>query len=157
MINHSLTYPRGIFEDVLVKVYKFIFSIDFFVLEMEEDREVPIILGMPFLVTGQALIDVKNGELILRVGDKEVKFNLTKAVRFSDDDKGNCRRVDSLIPSIDDVLWDMIKNDPLEKCLIKSLSMNDLEFEHPSVVQEISKTILAIEENEDTVVIEEEN
>ena len=49
----------------------------------------------------------------------------------------------------------MIKRDPLEKCLTKSLCMNDLEFEHPSTVHEISKTILAIDENEHTVVIEE--
>ena len=47
---------------------------------------------------------MKNGELILRIGDEEVKFNLTKAVRFVDDDKGNCIRVDSFIPSIDDML-----------------------------------------------------
>ena len=50
----------------------------------------------------------------------------------------------------------MIKGDPLEKCLTKSLSMNDLEFEHPFAVQEILETILAINENEDIVVIEEE-
>ena len=52
MIDHSLTYPWGILEDVLVKVDKFIFSVDFVVLEMEEDREVPIVLERPFLVTG---------------------------------------------------------------------------------------------------------
>ena len=85
---------------MLVKVDKFIFPIYFVVLEMEEDREVPIILGRPFLTTGQALIDVKNGELKLRVGDEEVKFNLTKTMRFADDDKGTCMGVDSLIPSI---------------------------------------------------------
>ena len=70
----------------------------------------------------------------MRVGDKEVKFNLTKTVRFADDNKGTCIRVDSLIPSIGDMLHDMIKRDPLEKCLIESLSMNDLEFEHQSAV-----------------------
>ena len=55
-------------------------------------------------------------------------------------------RVDSLIPSIDDVLHDMIKRDPLEKCLIDLLSMSDLEFEHPSTVLEISENILSIDE-----------
>ena len=40
MANHSLTFPRGIIEDVLVKVDKFIFSMDFLVLDMEEDREI---------------------------------------------------------------------------------------------------------------------
>ena len=61
-----------------MKVDKFIFPIDFVVLEMEEHKEVSIILGRLFLATGQDLIDVKNGELTLRVGHEEVKFNLTK-------------------------------------------------------------------------------
>ncbi|XP_062100515.1 uncharacterized protein LOC133806429 [Humulus lupulus] len=39
----SLTHPRGIIEDVLVMVYKFIFPADFIVLDMEEDEDVPII------------------------------------------------------------------------------------------------------------------
>ena len=55
-------------------------------------------------------------------------------------------RVDSLIPSIDDVLHGMIKRDTLEKCLIDLLSMSDLEFEHPSTVHEISENILSIDE-----------
>ena len=50
----------------------------------------------------------------------------------------------------------MIKRDYLEKCFTKSLYMNDLEFEHPFAVLEISETILAIDENEDIVVIKEE-
>ena len=134
MANWSLTYPQGILEDMLMKVDKFNFPIDFVVLEMEEDKEVPIIIGRPFLATGQALIDVKIGELTLRVGDEEVKFYLTKPVRFSDNDKITCMRVDSLIPSIGEVLHDMAKWDPLEKCLTKSLSMVDLGFEHPYTV-----------------------
>ena len=119
---------------MLVKVVKFIFSINFFMLEMEDDKEVPIILGRPFLATDKALIDVNNSELTLRVGDKEVKFNLTKTVRFVDDDNGTCTRVDSLIPSISDVFHDMVKQDSLEKCWTKTLSMIDLELEHPSTV-----------------------
>ena len=53
-------------EDVLVKVDKFIFLIDFIVLDMEEDKEMPIILGRPFLATGRAMTDVQKGELKLR-------------------------------------------------------------------------------------------
>ena len=47
-------------------------------------------------------------------------------------------RVDSLIPSIEEVLQDMITRDPLGKCLIESLSMTDLDFEHPSIDKSIS-------------------
>ena len=65
MVDQSPTYTRGILENVLVKVDKFIFPIDFVVLEMEENKDAPIILGRPFLATNKALIDVKHGELTL--------------------------------------------------------------------------------------------
>ncbi|XP_062093684.1 uncharacterized protein LOC133799699 [Humulus lupulus] len=47
-----VTHPRCIIEDVLVKVDKFIFPVDFIVHDMEEDEDVPIILGRPFLANG---------------------------------------------------------------------------------------------------------
>ena len=61
---------------MLVKVDKFIFLVDFVVLDIEEDREIPLILGRPFLSIGKALIDVRSGNLTLRVNDEEVKFNI---------------------------------------------------------------------------------
>ena len=75
MLDYSLTYPQGIIEDVLVKVGKFIFLVDFVILDME-DKEVPLILGRSFLATRKALIDVENGELSLRVCIEQEKFNL---------------------------------------------------------------------------------
>ena len=81
LADRSLKHPRGIIEDVLVKVDKFIFPADFIVLDMEEDKEIPIILGRPFLETGRAMIDVQRGELKLRVQEDEVKFNVFEAVR----------------------------------------------------------------------------
>ena len=98
MVDGSLTFPKGIIEDVLVKVDKLIFPVYFVVLDMEEDIEAPLILGRPFLATGQALIDVKNGELTLKVGEDHVKFNLYQSLKFSNDAKAICMRVDSLIP-----------------------------------------------------------
>ena len=59
----SLKHPRGVIEEVMVKVDKFIFPADFIVLDMEEDKEIPIILGRPFLATSRAMIDVQRGEL----------------------------------------------------------------------------------------------
>ena len=80
LANRSLKHPRGVIEDVLVKVDKFIFPVDFIVLDMEEDMEISIILGRPFLATGRAMIDVQKGELKLRVQDEEVKLNVFNAV-----------------------------------------------------------------------------
>ncbi|XP_062114225.1 uncharacterized protein LOC133825276 [Humulus lupulus] len=70
LADRSLTYPRGIIEDVLVKIDRFIFLVDFVVLDMEEDQEILIILGRPFLATGKALNDVHDGNLTIRVNGK---------------------------------------------------------------------------------------
>ena len=70
LADRSLAYPRGVVEDVLVKVDKFIFPADFIVLDMEEDADIPLLLGRPFLATGRTLIDVQKGELTMRVQDE---------------------------------------------------------------------------------------
>ena len=62
MANRTLAHPKGILEDVLIKVGKFIFPMDFVVIDIEEDKQVPLLLGRPFLTTGVALIDVKKKE-----------------------------------------------------------------------------------------------
>ena len=67
LADRSYQHPRGIIENVLVKMDKFIFPADFIILNMEEDDIVPIILGRPFLATGKAQINVQEGELKLKV------------------------------------------------------------------------------------------
>ncbi|KAH9770018.1 hypothetical protein KPL71_012225 [Citrus sinensis] len=74
--QRSHTYPEGKMDDVLVKVDKFIFPVDFIVLDFEADKEVPIILGRPFLATEKTMIDVQKGELTMRVNDQQVTFNV---------------------------------------------------------------------------------
>ena len=66
---------------MLEKVDKFIFPADFIVLDMEEDKKIPIILGRSFLATGRAMIDVQKGELKLRVQDDKVRFSVFNVAR----------------------------------------------------------------------------
>ncbi|XP_062080749.1 uncharacterized protein LOC133785538 [Humulus lupulus] len=61
MANRLVKHLRGIIEDVLVKVEKFIFPAYFIILDMEEDENILIIVGRPFLATARALIDVQKG------------------------------------------------------------------------------------------------
>ena len=84
MADISMTQLEGILEDVLVKVGKFIFPMDFVVIDIEEDKKIPLLLGRPFLTTSATLMDVKKGELTLRVGTKEVHFNLNKSLKQHD-------------------------------------------------------------------------
>ena len=58
LADQSLAHLEGKIEDVLVRVDKFIFPADFVILDFEADKEVPIILGRPFLASGRTLIDV---------------------------------------------------------------------------------------------------
>lgn len=79
LVDQSIKRPRGILEDVLVKVDKFIFLVDFSVLDLEEDHDIPLILGRPSLAT--APVDVQKSEFTLKVLDEEVRFNVFKALK----------------------------------------------------------------------------
>ncbi|GJT29179.1 reverse transcriptase domain-containing protein [Tanacetum coccineum] len=45
LADRSFQYPVGIAENMLIKVGKFTFPVDFVILEIEEDNKVPLILG----------------------------------------------------------------------------------------------------------------
>ncbi|XP_010248013.1 PREDICTED: uncharacterized protein LOC104590935 [Nelumbo nucifera] len=78
LADRSIKYPRGVVENVLIKVDKFIFLVDFIILDMEEDYDMPLILGRLFLATGRALIDVQQEKLSFRINDDEVILNVFK-------------------------------------------------------------------------------
>ena len=85
---------------MLIRVVKFVFPVDFIILDFEADREVPIILGRPFLATRRTLIDVQKGELTMRVNDQEVTFNVCNALKYLDEGREECsfvRTIDSLV------------------------------------------------------------
>ncbi|GJZ46956.1 reverse transcriptase domain-containing protein, partial [Tanacetum coccineum] len=78
LADRSITRPKGFVEDVFVKVGSFHFPTDFVVVDFEAAPRVPLILGRSFLRTGRALIDVYEGELILRNGDERLIFHVDK-------------------------------------------------------------------------------
>ncbi|XP_070047317.1 uncharacterized protein [Nicotiana tomentosiformis] len=82
LADRSLAHPKGVIEDVLVQVGSFIFPANFIILNYEPDQEVPFILGRPFLVTGRAIINVCEGKMKMRVGDRVEIFNVYKALRL---------------------------------------------------------------------------
>ncbi|XP_047180403.1 uncharacterized protein LOC124847056 [Vigna umbellata] len=93
LADRSMKYPYGVAEDVLVKVDKFMFPVDFVVMDIEEDVEVPIILGRPFMKTAKVIIDVDDGKLKVRVQDDEVNFNVFEAIQHPKD-KQQCFKMD---------------------------------------------------------------
>ncbi|GAB2270232.1 hypothetical protein Dimus_038831 [Dionaea muscipula] len=82
LVDRSVKYPLGMLENALIKVENFIIPIDFVVIEMEEDLEVPIILRRPFFATVGVIFDVKNGKLTFEVENEKVKFNLFNSLKY---------------------------------------------------------------------------
>ncbi|GJT18834.1 reverse transcriptase domain-containing protein [Tanacetum coccineum] len=78
LADQSMTHPKGLAQDVFVKVGSFHFPTDFVVVDFEADPRVPLILGRSFLRTDRALIDVYEGELILMDGDERLIFRVNK-------------------------------------------------------------------------------
>ncbi|XP_058726409.1 uncharacterized protein LOC131597750 [Vicia villosa] len=70
LADKSLTSPYGVAQDMLVKVDKFLFPVDFVVVDMEEDRDVPLILRRPFMKTSRMMIDIDDGLMKVRVQDE---------------------------------------------------------------------------------------
>ncbi|XP_050917852.1 uncharacterized protein LOC127135076 [Lathyrus oleraceus] len=74
--DHSVKKPYGIVEDVMVKIDKFVFPVDFVILEMLEDEEIPLVLRIPFLETGRCLINIEEWTMTLKVYDEELEINV---------------------------------------------------------------------------------
>ena len=80
LADRSVKIPKGIVEDVLVKIDKFYYPIDFVVLDTEpianEPNHVSIILGRPFLATANAIINCRNGVMQLTFGNMTLELNI---------------------------------------------------------------------------------
>ncbi|GJU72038.1 hypothetical protein Tco_1263443 [Tanacetum coccineum] len=74
----TVKYPKGIAENVLVGIGKFVFLVDLLILDMPKDIKVPLILGRPFLSTAHAKIDVFKRKITLRVGEEKIIFKSIK-------------------------------------------------------------------------------
>jgi hypothetical protein len=67
-------HPVGITEDIPVKIRSSFVLVDFVVLEMDVYRQIPLILGRPFLSTVGAMIDVAAEIIKLNISGKEETF-----------------------------------------------------------------------------------
>ena len=120
---------------------------DFVLIDIEEDKQVPMLLGIPFLDTGATLIDVKKGELTLRLGDEKVHFNLNQCLKRSDFDNAECKIVEQVVP---------INSELKYGCKIQSSKneneknfqyIEDLEVEFLNSRFELKETVLSLNEN----------
>ncbi|KAK9033666.1 hypothetical protein V6N11_049852 [Hibiscus sabdariffa] len=80
LANHSFVQSEGKIEDILVRIDKFIFPVDFLILDCEADEHAPIILGKPFLATSRAIIDFDKDEIAFQVDNDQVKMKVSQSL-----------------------------------------------------------------------------
>jgi hypothetical protein len=89
LTDRSVKVPRGIVEDVLVQVDKFIYPVDFIVLDtkpVETCNLILVILGRPFLATSNTLINCRNGVINLSFGNMTLEMNVFNICKQPGDD-----------------------------------------------------------------------
>ncbi|XP_019225073.1 PREDICTED: uncharacterized protein LOC109206681 [Nicotiana attenuata] len=115
MADRSIKRPVGVVDDVLVKVGKFHLPADFVILDCAVDKEIPIILGRPFLATGRALMDSERNEIKFRVNDEEVTFQASKGMKLPHEYENI-----SVLDDVDEI-EDAVEVKMEEKCLGEAL------------------------------------
>ncbi|GKC91037.1 putative reverse transcriptase domain-containing protein [Tanacetum coccineum] len=78
LADRTVKYSKGIAKNLLVGIGKFVFLVDFIILDMTEDIKVPLILKRPFLSTAHAKIDVYKRKITLRVEEERIVFTSVK-------------------------------------------------------------------------------
>jgi len=108
LTDRSVKMPRGIIEDVLVQVDKFIYPLDFIVLDtqpVEACNSFPVILGHPFLGTSNALINFRNGLMKLSFGNMTLEINIFNICKQPRDDN-DLQEVDF----IEELVYDQLES-----------------------------------------------
>ena len=120
LADRSITRPYGVIEDVLIQVKHLTFPADFVVIDIEEDAEIPLILGCQFMSTTSCVVDMGKGKLELSVDDQNVTFDLFDSMKHPSDHKAYFK-MDKVEQEIDMVAKAMVMQTPLEKVLTNTL------------------------------------
>ncbi|XP_026377048.1 uncharacterized protein LOC113271381 [Papaver somniferum] len=89
LADRPVKIPRGIIEDVLVQVEKFIYPVDFVILDTQpvssQDINIPIILGRLFLATANAVVHCQTVLVEFSFGNQKISVNVFKALQAPPD------------------------------------------------------------------------
>ncbi|KAL1213171.1 hypothetical protein V5N11_026431 [Cardamine amara subsp. amara] len=117
--DRSTKLPVGVIEDLHVRIGDTLIPADFVVLELDEEPKDPLILGRAFLCRARAIIDVKEGIVDLRLGDMLVRLEMNKLLKKPMID-GQTFVIHDGSDVSEDVVEEILANDPLEVALTKS-------------------------------------
>ena len=64
-------------------------------MDIEEDAEIPLILGRPFMLTANCVVDMGKGNLHMGIDDQKITFDLYDAEKHSLD-RNVCSKMDEV-------------------------------------------------------------
>ncbi|KAI5334903.1 hypothetical protein L3X38_025036 [Prunus dulcis] len=143
LADHSIKYPRGIVEDILVQVNTLILPADFVVMDMEDnpyvDRVDPILLGRPFMATADTMIKVKDGTLSMTVLGETVEFKVFDALSQPSITLDTCFSIDVVDHEVSSKIVQKKSNDALEAVLTQEEEdLFESEFQEVMAALEVS-------------------
>ena len=125
LVDRSVKVSKGIVEDVLVQVDKFIYPVDFIVFDtqpVEICNSIPAILGRPFLATSNALINYRNGIMKLAFENISLELNVFNMCKQPHEKEEEENEEANLVESIlEEHVQEGSFSDPMETCLVNSL------------------------------------
>ena len=105
LADRSIKKPRGILEDDIIKVDKFYYRVDFIVLDIEPvpypKKQIPVILGRPFLAIANACINCQTRAMKISFGNMKIKLNIYTVFQNAPDQKA-CFFLDAIGETIED-------------------------------------------------------
>ena len=120
LADRSVKIPRGIVEDVLIKVDAFYFPVDFVVLDIEPtlnaSTQIHVILGCPFLATSNVLINCRSGVMKISFGNMTVELNIFDISKQVPENEDICD-VNMIGSLVHDTFIQSSCEDPLKACL----------------------------------------
>ncbi|XP_059649976.1 uncharacterized protein LOC132295671, partial [Cornus florida] len=141
LADRSVKHPRGILEDVIIKVDKFYFPVDFVVLDTEPvhdpKKHIPVILGRPFLATANASINCRTGVMDIAFGNMQVKLHIFHATQHPSNED-DCFLVDVIDEVVEESLPFIPSKDPLETCMSHFDFSN---FDVDQAIQEVNSLL----------------
>ncbi|GJW69080.1 reverse transcriptase domain-containing protein [Tanacetum coccineum] len=141
LADRTISKPTGVAENVFVKVGKFYFPADFVMLDFITDPRVPLILGRPFLRTAHALIDVYEGEIILRNDDQSLTLKCGDTPSISYNKFESLKKVDLI-----DVTCEEYSQEVLD--FSDSVAYNNPSPGYDPIVSNSSPTLTPFEESD---------
>ena len=93
------------------------------------------------------MIDVRKGELTLRLGNEEIHFNFNLSLKQLDFEKPECNNLENVVPISSELIDDCKNQDSMNKNMMNLQYIEDLDTKYLKARVELKETVLGLNED----------